>query len=66
MKCPTCGSVRFYAKDPDDEYEEYRFSLQDDHVVLDPANADSLVITPKTETFCERCAWHGQLDELKK
>ena len=22
MKCPTCGSIRFYAKDPDDEYEE--------------------------------------------
>jgi len=63
MKCPTCGSVNFYAKDPDDEYEEYRFALRGDEVV--PDDADALAIIKDTEAFCERCAWHGQLDDLK-
>ena len=63
MKCPTCGSVNFYAKDPDDEYEEYRFALRGDEVV--PDDADALAIIKDTEAYCERCAWHGQLDDLK-
>lgn len=66
MKCPTCGSVQFYAKDPDDAYEEYRFSIQGDHVVPDPDIADSLSITDQTEAYCERCAWHGRLAGLKR
>jgi hypothetical protein len=66
MKCPTCGSVRFYAKDPDDEYEEYAFSLQGDEVVPDPDHTDAIDIIRQTEAFCERCAWHGQLDQLKQ
>lgn len=66
MKCPTCGSLQFYAKDPDDEFEEVRFSLQGNEVVPDQADAASLKITPQTEAFCERCAWHGRLAELKK
>ena len=64
MKCPTCGSVRFYAKDPEDAYEEYRFALQGDSVV--PETADTLDIIRQSEAFCERCAWHGRLDQLKK
>jgi len=66
MKCPTCGSMQFYAKDPDDEYEEHHFSIHGENVVPDPANAESLKITSQTEAFCERCAWHGRLAELKK
>jgi hypothetical protein len=66
MKCPTCGSLQFYAKDPEDEFEEVRFSLQGDDVVPDPAHAEPLTITSQTEAFCERCAWHGRLAELKK
>jgi hypothetical protein len=66
MKCPTCGSLQFYAKDPDDEFEEVRFSLRGDAVMPDPADAASLKITPQTEAFCERCAWHGRLAELEK
>jgi len=66
MKCPTCGSLQFYAKDPDDEYEEYHFAVRGDDVVPDPGNADALKMTPQTEAFCERCAWHGKLDQLKK
>jgi hypothetical protein len=64
MKCPTCGSLQFYAKAPDDEFEEYRFSLQGERVVPHPDNADSLEMTDQTEAFCERCAWHGRLAEL--
>ena len=66
MKCPTCGSLQFYAKDPDDAFEELHFSLRGDDVVPDPANAEAPEITPQTEAFCERCAWHGKLDQLKK
>ncbi|MGD9330732.1 MAG: hypothetical protein PVJ53_05435 [Desulfobacterales bacterium] len=65
MKCPTCGSLEFYAKDPDDEYEEYRFTLQGDAVVPDPTSTDALEIIQQSEAFCERCAWHGRLDQLK-
>ena len=65
MKCPTCGSLKFYAKDPDDEYEEYRFSMQGGKVVPAPENAEGLKITDQTEAFCERCAWHGRLAELQ-
>ena len=64
MKCPTCGSVQFYAKDPDDAYEEYRFSLKGDEVV--PETADALTIIRQSEAFCERCAWHGRLKDLEK
>jgi hypothetical protein len=65
MKCPTCGSIRFYAKDPDDAYEEYGFSLEAGQVVPDPAGTDALEIIRQSEAFCERCAWHGRLDDLK-
>jgi hypothetical protein len=64
MKCPTCGSRQFYAKNPDDEYEEYRFSIQGDKVVPDSNDAETVRITDHTEAFCERCAWHGRLAEL--
>ncbi len=65
MKCPTCGSLQFYAKDPEDEFEELRFSLQGEAVVPDPDNVAILEMTPQTEAFCERCAWHGRLTDLK-
>lgn len=66
MKCPTCGSVQFFAKDPNDEYEEYHFAVRDDAVVMAPGDEGALSLTDQTEAFCERCAWHGRLAELKK
>jgi len=66
MKCPTCGSLQFYAKDPDDEYEEHHFSIRGDQVVPDAPDTDALSITNQTEAFCERCTWHGRLAELKQ
>ncbi len=29
MKCPVCGSQKFFLKDPADEYETYEFELKD-------------------------------------
>jgi hypothetical protein len=64
MKCPTCGSVHFYARDPEDEYEEYRFSLQGEEIL--PETADALAVIRQSEAFCERCSWHGPLGDLEK
>ena len=52
-------------KDPDDPYETYPFEFKDSRLIFDPeVDADD---TPKynenTETFCEKCAWHGKLGE---
>jgi hypothetical protein len=66
MKCPTCGSLQFFAKDPEDAYEEYRFSIQGDRVIPDADVAEAFTVTDQTEAFCERCAWHGRLGELEK
>jgi hypothetical protein len=56
--------VQFYAKDPDDAYEEYRFTLKGEEVV--PETADALTIIRQSEAFCERCAWHGRFKDLEK
>jgi hypothetical protein len=66
MKCPQCGCEQFYAKDPDDEYETHAFECPGDEVLLNPDSADAVEITPQTEAFCDRCAWHGKVEELKK
>ena len=29
MKCPTCGSQRFFVKDPEDEDDTHEFDLED-------------------------------------
>jgi phage FluMu protein Com len=33
MKCPVCGSLNFFVKDPDDEYETFEFELKDAVIV---------------------------------
>jgi hypothetical protein len=68
MKCPDCKSERFYVKDPDDEYEVYTFSCPDDVVCFDEEvdAGEAPAVDAGTETFCERCAWHGRLSDLDK
>jgi RNase P subunit RPR2 len=67
VKCPVCGSINFFVKDPADEYETYDFELKGDSVVFNPGAADlGLEIKPDTEVFCERCSWHDRFQELKK
>jgi hypothetical protein len=67
MKCPVCGCVNFFVKDPDDEYETYEFELQNGEICYDPGDDDAAApeLQDDTETFCDKCAWHGKLKELK-
>ena len=68
MKCPVCGCVEFYVKDPDDEYETYEFSWRDGNVEfssdLDPASCPE--VGDDTKTFCDACSWHGSFKELSE
>ena len=63
MKCPMCGSLRFFIKDPDDPYETYPVEIKDGQLSFDPeADTDEFPeIQDDTETYCEKCAWHGKL-----
>ena len=68
MSCPICGCQRFYLKDPDDEYETYPFELKDGRVCFD-TDVDASgapQVDEKTETFCDRCAWHGPFKQMKE
>ncbi len=67
MKCPVCGSLNFFVKDPDDEYETHEFELKGQDVVFNPeaAESDSPEVKSDTEIFCEKCAWHDKFEELK-
>ena len=67
MKCPVCGSLNFFVKDPDDEYETYDFELKGDSVVFNQAAAAGKPeVEADTEVFCERCSWHDKFQQLKK
>jgi hypothetical protein len=62
MKCPVCGSLKFFVKDPADEYETHEFDLRDGQAVFPD---ESQEVLPVTETYCNRCAWHGKFEMLK-
>jgi hypothetical protein len=66
MECPICGCRRFYAKDPEDAYETYEFECRGDDVFFDSESEADIEITPETETFCDRCSWHGKLKTLRE
>jgi hypothetical protein len=60
-KCPYCGSTGFFVKDPVDQYETYEFHFQDGKMVLNSSKEelDPPQIDCDTETFCQKCTWHG-------
>ncbi len=67
-KCPTCGSRSFYVKDPEDPYEVHEFELLEGAVRFKPGEAESPEppeLRGETETYCNRCAWHGRFNTLK-
>ncbi len=67
-RCPICGCEKFYAKDPEDEYETCEFRCEDGEICFE-SEADkekAFRITDDTETFCNRCSWHDKFDQLKK
>ena len=68
MKCPICGCQEFFVKDPDDEFETHGFSVAGGEVRFskDTQDAPDPQVQETTETFCNRCSWHGKLQELKK
>ena len=41
MKCPVCGCIKFYVKDPVDEYETYEFECSDGVICFDSDVSDS-------------------------
>ncbi len=66
MECPLCGCEQFYVKDTDDEYETYAFSCPNGEIVFS-SQGDGLEhpeIHERTETYCNRCAWHGKYQEI--
>jgi len=68
MKCPICGCQDFFVKDPDDEFETHGFNVVSGDVRFsaDAEDAPAPVVQETTETFCNRCSWHGGFQELKK
>ena len=66
MKCPVCGSIGFYVKDPEDEYEISSFEIIDGNVCFTEDDEENPEIGENTRLFCERCAWNDKMDKLKK
>lgn len=67
MKCPICQCEQFYIKDPDDAFETYEFECKEGEICFDE-NTDASgapEIVGNTDTWCNRCAWHGPFKELK-
>lgn len=65
MACPVCKSDQFYVKDPDDEYEIYEFQVLQGKLHLKDAGsgADAARMAETRDVFCNRCSWHGSLDQ---
>lgn len=63
IECPDCASRKFYVKDPDDEFEVYEFECRSGRIEFVDGKAD---IDEKTEIYCDRCAWHGNYQNLKE
>jgi hypothetical protein len=68
MKCPICGCQEFFVKDPDDDFETYGFSVASGNVRFSADAEDPAppAVQEATETYCNRCSWHGKLQDLKK
>jgi len=62
-KCPVCGSLGFYVKDPQDEFETFAFALANGRAVCDgPTTAG--IVAGAAESYCSRCSWHGRIPEV--
>jgi hypothetical protein len=62
-----CQCEHFYVKDPEDEYNFYKFSCRDGDIRFEEAvdAAEVPKVHNETETYCIQCAWHGKFDALK-
>lgn len=66
MACPVCRCAKFYIKDPQDGYETREFEYNNGSIDYDDADSDEsdLEVTPECEIYCQRCAWHGPLNQI--
>ena len=67
LKCPDCGARRFYVKDPEDQYNIFEFDLTKEGVIQfdEESGSNPIEVLEETETYCDRCAWHGKFGTLK-
>lgn len=67
MKCPICGCEKFYVKNPEDEFETFEFRIADGRVAYEPEAVEGAPeVGGATETFCNKCSWHGKIGDMKK
>jgi len=68
MKCPMCQCEHFFVKDPEDEYNYFKFKCQAGEIEFEEEVSAEEVpnVRADTETYCIQCAWHGKFDVLKK
>ena len=65
-KCPVCGCTKFYIKNPDDEYDTIEFVCEEGRPVFETeAEGEQANIDEETNTYCDKCSWHGRFEELK-
>jgi hypothetical protein len=66
-QCPLCGSIRFYVRDPEDEFETIEFDIENGCPHFDPDRKDdeNPEIDEESPIYCDRCTWHGPLGNLK-
>jgi hypothetical protein len=55
-------------KDPDDDFETYGFTCEDDEVCFDPGinEEDIPELDDDCQIYCEKCTWKGKYNEIKK
>ena len=66
MKCPVCGSIGFYVKHPDDEYETCSFEIKNGEICFTKDDEEHPEVGADSRLYCERCAWNDKLNMLKK
>ena len=68
MKCPYCGCQKFFIKNADDAYETYGFDCESGEICFAPDidASDIPELCDESHIHCEKCAWNGRYDEIKK
>ena len=61
IKCPICGSQRFFLKEAPEAYESYEFTLRGQEPVFEDEAGE---LTPTSQVYCCRCTWQGPWQSL--
>ncbi|MGD9505441.1 MAG: hypothetical protein AB7W37_11035 [Syntrophobacteraceae bacterium] len=67
-RCPLCGSQDFYVKDSVDEYELHEFTIEKGEIVFscECDESEQPEIGSGSSIHCNRCAWHGVMENILK